>query len=130
MTPQEAKLWVALRKLRPAGQHFRRQVAIGHCVVDFACLKSRLIVEVDGGQHGADGHAQRDAERDAVLAQHEFLVLRFWNADVDRDLRSVMDTIVARLDGRGPTPVRGDAATRPSPPGRENPRSDTGLSHS
>jgi very-short-patch-repair endonuclease len=58
MTPQEAKLWVALRTLRPAGFHFRRQVPIGPYVVDFACLKHRLIVEVDGGQHGLSDRAE------------------------------------------------------------------------
>ncbi|MGJ3264548.1 MAG: endonuclease domain-containing protein [Salinarimonas sp.] len=97
MTPQEAKLWVALRRLRPAGFTFRRQVPIGPYVVDFACLKARLVVEVDGAQHGFDGHLTRDSLRDARLAERGFLVARFWNHQVDRELDSVIDTIFARL---------------------------------
>ncbi|WP_029030451.1 endonuclease domain-containing protein [Salinarimonas rosea] len=97
MTRQEARLWVALRRLRPAGFTFRRQVPIGPYVVDFACLKARLVVEVDGAQHGFDAHLAGDGLRDARLAERGFLVLRFWNHQVDLELDSVMDTIFARL---------------------------------
>lgn len=97
LTPQEAKLWVALRRLRPAGFTFRRQVPIGPYVVDFACLKARLVVEVDGSHHGFDAHLAKDGVRDARLAERGFRVLRFWNHQVDRELDSVMDTIFARL---------------------------------
>ena len=33
MTPQEAKLWVKLRELKPLGFHFRRQAPIKHVIV-------------------------------------------------------------------------------------------------
>jgi hypothetical protein len=33
------------------GYNFRRQVVIEPCIVDFACLEARLIIEADGGQH-------------------------------------------------------------------------------
>ncbi|WP_372422312.1 endonuclease domain-containing protein [Salinarimonas chemoclinalis] len=103
LTRQEAALWVRLRRLRPAGFGFRRQVPIGPYVVDFACLKARLVVEVDGGQHGLDAHAARDAVRDARLAERGFRVARFWNHQVDRDLDVVMDTIFARLTESRPS---------------------------
>ncbi|GGK31421.1 endonuclease domain-containing protein [Salinarimonas ramus] len=105
MTRHEAKLWVALRRLRPAGFTFRRQVPIGPYVVDFACLKARLVVEVDGSQHGFDAHRAEDRLRDTWLAERGFLVARFWNYQVDRELGSVMDTIFARLtEPRAPSP--------------------------
>jgi len=145
MTPQEVKLWVKLRALRPAGFHFRRQVPISTFVVDFACMKHRLIIEIDGGQHSFDRHVASDRARDAVLRELGFRVLRFWNAEVDADLDIIIDTIFANLadhpspsgegglgrgsaragrghgakrhilTGRDPTPVA--AATRPSPEG-------------
>jgi very-short-patch-repair endonuclease len=52
MTPQEVKLWVRLRELRRLGFHFRRQSPILSYVVDFECRRRKLVVEVDGGQHG------------------------------------------------------------------------------
>jgi len=62
MTPQEVKLWVHLRSWRKQGFHFRRQAPRDDYVLDFVCLKHRLIVEVDGGQHNFGGHARRDVE--------------------------------------------------------------------
>src|SRR5271166_896822 len=82
MTPQEVKLWVHLRSWRKRGFHFRRQAPRDDFIVDFACLKYRLIIEIDGGQHNRDAHARRDAARDCHFASQGFNVLRFWNNDI------------------------------------------------
>jgi very-short-patch-repair endonuclease len=93
MTPQEVKLWVHLRSWRARGYHFRRQAPKGRAIVDFACLKHRIIVEVDGGQHNADENARRDSERDARLNKTGFRVLRFWNNEVEGNLAGVLEAI-------------------------------------
>ena len=109
MTPQEAKLWVQLRQLRELGYHFRRQSPRRAYIADCVCLKKKLIVEVDGGQHARHGHAIRDRERDNALGDSEgFRVLRVWNNEVDRNLRGVVDTILGVLSEQ-PDPA-------PSPP--------------
>ena len=105
LTPQEAKLWIKLRALKPLGFHFRRQVPIRHVIVDFASFRDRLVIEVDGGQHNFDEAARRDEMRDAFLRSEGFRVLRFWNHEVDRELDAVMDVIVGALGG----PTRLDA---------------------
>ena len=89
-TPQEAKLWNALRALRPAGFHFRRQVPVGPYIVDFACLRHRILVEVDGGQHSRDETNERDGRRDARLSELGFQVLRFWNSEIDGNLETIL----------------------------------------
>jgi very-short-patch-repair endonuclease len=71
--------------MEKAGVHFRRQAPRDNYVVDFVCLKHRLIVEVDGGQHNFDAHAQRDAQRDNHFSGKGFRVLRFWNNEIDRN---------------------------------------------
>ncbi|QGM99027.1 endonuclease domain-containing protein [Methylocystis parvus] len=96
MTPQEVKLWVHLRQLRPQGFHFRRQAPVDGYILDFVCFKHRLIVEVDGSQHGEDQQLGHDARRDAHFAANGFETLRFWNADVDLNLSAVVETIIAR----------------------------------
>ena len=96
LTPQEAKLWTRLRELRPLGHHPRRQDPIGGFVVDFSFRRRRLVVEVDGGQHGGGA----DAARDLRLAALGYRVLRFWNVDVDRNLEGVMETILIELESR------------------------------
>ena len=95
MTPQEVKLWVRLRELKERGLHFRRQVPRLDYIVDFACLKRRILIEVDGSQHGVGSHVRRDQTRDRILAEDGFVTLRFWNAEIDRNLGGVVDTIFA-----------------------------------
>jgi very-short-patch-repair endonuclease len=111
MTPQDAKIWLRLRALRAQGFHFRRQVTIAQFIVDFACLKFGLVVEIDGAQHGQAAHLERDRLRDSTLATAGFEVLRFWNAEVNSDPDAVVETIFARLAKRAasrPTPVQRD----------------------
>ena len=97
MTPQEVKLWAHLRSLKSRGFKFRRQVPLRGYIVDFACFGSRLIIEIDGSQHGFANHAERDRVRDAVLERGGFSVLRFWNVEVDRDFDAVWMTISEAL---------------------------------
>jgi very-short-patch-repair endonuclease len=73
--------------------------------VDFVCLKHRLVVEIDGGQHNLNVGAARDALRDARLNESGFRVLQFWNSDVDRDLGGVLETIDRALKESAPHPA-------------------------
>jgi very-short-patch-repair endonuclease len=97
MTPQEAKLWVHLRRLKSSGHKFRRQVPLRGYIVDFACFDARLIIEVDGSQHGFDKAMKADRLRDAALERGGFAILRFWNVEVDRDFDAVWSVILAAL---------------------------------
>ena len=97
MTPQEVKLWVRLRALRQRGFHFRRQVPLEGHIVDFACLPSKLVVEVDGGQHGDDRRLRQDRDRDESLSRGGFRVLRVWNSEVDGNFEGVMSEILRLL---------------------------------
>ena len=96
MTEAERALWRRLRRQQFLDARFRRQVPIGPYVADFACLKAKLIVEIDGSQHVEA--AAYDARRDAFLAREGFKVLRFWNNDVVARADSVMDVIFQALD--------------------------------
>jgi very-short-patch-repair endonuclease len=114
LTPQEVKVWVHLRSWRQRGFHFRRQAPRDDFIVDFVCLKHRIIVEVDGGQHNFDAHSQRDAKRDRHFVRNGYTVLRFWNNEVDRNLEGVLTLIDEAL--RTPPPD-GPADRHPPPPG-------------
>ncbi len=78
MTREEALLWKHL-KGGALGASFRRQHRIGPYIVDFVCLKARLVVEVDGTQHQDSDY---DRRRDDFVRSRGFQVLRFWNEDV------------------------------------------------
>ena len=105
MTPQEVKLWNHLRSWRTQGFHFRRQAPRAGYIVDFVCLKYRLVVEIDGGQHNLKSHQDSDRQRESKLTDGGFLVLRFWNSDVDQNLSGVLETIHAALRERSPHPT-------------------------
>ena len=96
LTEAERVLWRHLRRQQFMDARFRRQVPIGPYVADFACLKPRLIIEIDGSQHVEA--AAYDAQRDAFLEREGFTVLRFWNNDVLARLDSVMEAIFVSLD--------------------------------
>ncbi len=103
-TEAERKLWYLLRDRRFSGFEFRRQVAIGRYIVDFACLDRRLIVEADGGQHAESAY---DAERDTWLTAQGFRIRRFWNADILQKPSEIIDTLWADLAAElGQRPVR------------------------
>ena len=107
-TDAERRLWWHLRhSLGIEGTHFRRQVQIDRYIVDFACHAKRLIIEVDGGQHGTQAAA--DDERTKVLQAHGYVVLRYWNNDVLQNIDGVLEDILVTLT-RPPTP-------NPSPQG-------------
>src|SRR6476646_2709406 len=98
-TDIEKILWQHLRHMEIEGSHFRRQVPIGPYVADFACMAARLVIEVDGSQHG-EAHAQaRDAERTQWLEREGYRVVRFWNNEVVRDRTAVMEAIYVVLYG-------------------------------
>lgn len=91
MTDAELKLWNEIRAHRLMGLAFRRQMPIAGYIVDFACPSAKLIVEVDGSQHG---ESARDAMRDRTLSNLGWTILRFWNEDIVRDIDNVCRHIV------------------------------------
>jgi very-short-patch-repair endonuclease len=114
MTPAERKLWHALRAHRFQDLHIRRQVPMGRYIADFVCHANRVVIEVDGEQHGFDREAARDRVRDAWFGSQGYRVLRFANGEVLRELESVLDTIYARAF-QNAMPA-GPSAAEPSPP--------------
>ena len=100
-TDAEARLWKILRAKRLSGYKFRRQQRIDSFIVDFVCLDRRLIVEADGGQHGADA----DAKRDAYLKAQGFRLIRFWNNDILSNEEGVALSILTMLEEPSPQPL-------------------------
>jgi len=64
-TRAEDALWQALRGRRLQGLKFKRQVPILAYTVDFFCFDRKLVVEIDGQQHG--WFATYDANRTAKI---------------------------------------------------------------
>lgn len=101
MTDAERHLWQRLRGKQLRGHKFRRQFPIGNYIVDFVCLKARLIIELDGGQHAQ--RVAHDQDRDLWLKTQGFRVIRFWNNEVFEHTDEVLQRIVEAL-GDSPPP--------------------------
>jgi very-short-patch-repair endonuclease len=96
MMPAEVKLWARLRSHRLEGIHFRNQHAIGNYVVDFCAPRKKLIIELDGSQHiEQEGY---DKERTEYLESKGYIVIRFWNNDVMKDVDSVIRAIMQVME--------------------------------
>jgi very-short-patch-repair endonuclease len=101
-TDAERYLWQHLRRSQINGHRFRRQVPIAGFIADFACLESKLVVELDGGQHQQRIHYDKD--RDRELEAQGFRVLRFWNDQVFRETEAVLEQIMRALEVSSPHP--------------------------
>ncbi len=90
-TEAEKALW---QELKATKFKFRRQYPIGPYFADFACKDSKLIIEVDGGQH----NIETDHIRTEYLEKHGYRVIRFWNNSVLNNIDGVMEKIVEMLN--------------------------------
>jgi very-short-patch-repair endonuclease len=101
-TPAERKLWQALRASQLEGFKFSRQIAIGPFIADLVCRKQRLVVEIDGGQHGD----APDIARQQFIEAQGYRVLRFWNDQVMSDIDIVCAIILqSLLSAQDPPPT-------------------------
>ena len=105
-TDAERKLWSRLRGKRLGGVRFRRQQPFGSYIADFYCSTARLIIEIDGAQHGQPAHRAHDALRSRFLEDQGYFVLRFTNHEVMRETDRVLDVIWHMVEVRGPSPPR------------------------
>jgi len=89
----EARLWMAIRN-KATGARFRRQVPIGRWIVDFASLRPKIAIEIDGDSH----YDHDETERTTHIESQGFTILRFANEDVLQDVGGVIDTISAAVE--------------------------------
>lgn len=87
-TDVERKLWQRLRNRRLNGFKFGRQMPIAGYVCDFLYRSARLVIELDGSQHGAQ--VEKDEARTRRIEAEGYRVLRFWNNEVNDSLEGVL----------------------------------------
>ena len=79
----------------------------GRMEIDLLCEDPRVAVEVDGALHLGDADAyRRDRQKDRLLQEHGYAVLRFLAEDLAKDLDVVLDAILRAVARRKPEAVR------------------------
>ncbi len=104
----EAFLFRRLATLPETKDRFHLNVALpipfsGHSTleVDLLCKDERIAIEIDGPQHLGDPDAyRRDRQKDVLLQENKYLVLRFLADDVGKRLDLVLDAILRALAHR------------------------------
>jgi very-short-patch-repair endonuclease len=119
MSPAETRLWNVLRT-KPNGYKFRRQFPQAGFSVDFACLSTRLGIEVDGESHDRGDQPQFDEWRDARLNEPGFMIMRIPAYEVFNNLEGVLLGILEQCRMLGPL-------HHPAAPGGPPPRSGEEL---
>ena len=95
MTKEERHLWYDFFKATGVQAH--RQKPIGPYIVDFYIASAKLVVELDGSQHYEDDGKAADQKRDEFLRWQGLTVLRYSNADVNRNFQGVCEDIMRQL---------------------------------
>ena len=67
MTDAERHLWAHLRGKQVAGLQFYRQKPLGGYIADFYCAAARLVIEIDGAQHGETDARAYDQLRELIV---------------------------------------------------------------
>ncbi len=95
MTVQEKHLWYDFLKKLPLTVN--RQKIIGNYIVDFFIAERRIVIEIDGMQHGEITHIEKDQQRDTTLHKLGITVLRYTNTDINQNFLSVCKHILYTL---------------------------------
>ncbi len=90
-TKLEDIFWNEVRNRNFLGLKFRRQMPIDKYIADFVCEQEKLIIELDGDQHAEQ--TEYDEQRTQILESHGYRVIRFWNADIYKDINSVFEEL-------------------------------------
>jgi very-short-patch-repair endonuclease len=97
MTLPERILWFQILAKDRQGVRFSRQIKIGNYIVDFCCLKFKIIIELDGLTH--DNLSDRDMIRDEYLLGLGYRVIRIQNHDVLNNINGVDDYLKSMVGG-------------------------------
>ena len=96
-TKTEKILWKYLGNQQLKGRRFFRQYSVGPYIIDFYCPKARLAIELDGETHMSRDEKLYDIERTKYLNGNDIKVIRFWNGDIENNLKSVLEKIVKAI---------------------------------
>jgi very-short-patch-repair endonuclease len=97
---------------------FRRQQPLGPYIADFYCSAAKLVIELDGDQHGTDENIAYDEARTTWLTKRGYRVLRFSNEEFLKQRNAVTDTISRAIVETGIPLPEPPSAVRPSLKGR------------
>lgn len=96
-TEAERLLWQGLTNDRRfASRGFKRQVPVGAHMADFVSFPLRTVIDLVPAQEPVEAAARR-VERGAWLAAHDYRVITVAAAQVEKDVKAVLDDLAPRV---------------------------------
>ena len=92
----EKVLWNKIRNSK-LGHKFFRQYSVDGYVLDFYCPEKRLGIEIDGGYHQKPDVKKYDSYRTRYLEAYNIKIARFWNSDIESNIKEVLADIKTLL---------------------------------
>ena len=80
------------------GHRLRRQHPIGKYIADFAHVKSKTVIEIDGATHSTDAEIRYDKIRTQFIEGKGWRVIRVNNDDVYDHIDGVCDYILQNIE--------------------------------
>jgi very-short-patch-repair endonuclease len=106
MTKAECCLWkYVLRGKTLKGYRFRRQRPILNFIADFICFELKLIIEVDGKTHHDEEVISKDRNKNKVLNEKGFTIIRFTDSDILENITSVTELLMNWIDNHKSSPL-------------------------
>lgn len=103
-TLAEKLLWNKIKNNK-SGFKFRRQQGIDRYIVDFCCPSLWIVIEVDGDYHFDPDQKEYDKTREEHLKEMGYIILRFWNNEVEKNIEKVLKTIYEVIEKRKTEPL-------------------------
>ena len=95
-TKAEKILWKELRNNK-LGAKWRRQHPVDMYILDFYCPKIKLCIELDGSLHKIKENRDYDKNRDEYLKNKNIRTIRFWNSEIEKNIKIVLEKIKSIL---------------------------------
>jgi tRNA/rRNA methyltransferase len=99
-TEAERRLWASLvNDRRFAGRGFKRQVPVGPHIADFVSFPLRIVLDLVPSKE-SEAAATARAEKRVWLAERDYRVIEVGAADVEADVKRVLDRLAADVGER------------------------------
>ena len=85
MSKAERLFWWCVRDNK-LGFQFRRQYSIPPYFADFVCLEKKIVIELDGWQHGSNKDVVYDNQRTDFLKSYGWTIIRIPNSRIYKGL--------------------------------------------
>ncbi len=100
LTKSELMLWSQLKNRNLLGHKFHRQYGIGSYIADFYCAAVKLVIELDGDSHYAEGASEYDSARKQFMNGLGIKTIRILNYEILDNLDGVVEMLGRIVEDR------------------------------